>query len=311
MSSKATICVVDDEAVITELLSEGLRAHNFDALTATSGQQALDICKENNVDLMLLDIMMPGLDGYEVCEQLKSDPATKDITVIFVTGKNEPEHHQKGFDLGAVDYITKPFNLPMVMVRVESALRMSQHSSSCNEVVNDLLDDIAFTDNVTGLKSQRYLLEHFQIELEKAKRYSFPVSCVIIDLDSVRATNDEVGTVSMDDLLAEVAMEIRKYTRSYDILSRYDGTLFTAVLPHTSLESALEYGEKIIQDIDATIFSDPNYPTKVAVSVSVVTIIDGAICDAERVFGETMITLLQAKSQPPNKRIVGREISPG
>ena len=239
MLSKAKICVVDDEVSLTEIISEGLQAHNFDTLTATSGQQAIDLCKEHDFDLMLLDITMPGLDGYEVCEHLKADPATKDITVIFVSGNDAPEDHEKGFNLGAIDYITKPFNLPMVLLRVEAALRMRQNASP-TAIATDLLQDVAGTDHVTGLKSQRFLMEHLQQELDKSKRYHFPVSCVILDLDNVHAADDKVDAVDMDDLLAEVAMEIRSFTRSYDILSRYDGTLFAAILPHTGLESALE-----------------------------------------------------------------------
>lgn len=308
MLSKAKICVVDDEAVITDVLSESLRAHNFDTLTANNGQDAIELCKKNDIDLMLLDVMMPVMDGYEVCKALKSDEATKDIEVIFVTGKSEPENHEEGFKLGAIDYITKPFNLPMVMVRVEAALRMRQQATS--DSMTDILQDLGDTDSVTGLKNQRYLLNQLQHEIDKSKRYHYPVSCVILDLDTIRTTDDKQKDLSVEDLLAEVAMEIRSFTRSYDILARFDGTLFAAVLPHSDANDAVNYGRKIMEDIDATTFSDPNAPTKVSVSVSAVTVIDGALTDAELVFGETMKLLLQAKSMPKNNRIKGREINP-
>jgi len=113
----------------------------------------------------------------------------------------------------------------------------------------------------------------------------------------------------LDDLLAEVPMSIREFTRSYDILARYDGTLFVAVLPHANLDNALEYGKKIMSDIDASTFSDPNFPTKTSVSVSAVTVHKGSeAITADEVFGEAMRTLLTAKSQPRDERIMGRDL---
>ena len=145
-------------------------------------------------------------------------------------------------------------------------------------------------------------MDRFQEEIDRSSRYDFPVSCVIFDIDTMYARDAEKGPVEIADLLPEVALEIRSFSRSYDILARFDGTLFVAILPHCDLNQAMDYGTKIMQDIDATTFSDPNFPTKVAVSVSVTTLQDGVIATSERAFGETMKTLLQAKSQPrPNR----------
>jgi diguanylate cyclase (GGDEF)-like protein len=310
MGRQANICVVDDENVVADVLCQGLKAHDFGTHNASSGQKALEICKNEDIDLILLDILMPEMSGYEVCEKLKSDPETKDITVIFVTGKGAPEDHEKGFELGAVDYITKPFNLPMVMIRVEAALSM-KHRNDPDVLNMEMLQNTVYTDQLTGLRNQRYLMERLQEDLEKSGRYDFPVSCVILDVDTIHAQNDEVGAVQIDDLLPEIAMEIRSFTRSYDVLARFDGTLFVAVLPHTGLQNAMEYGDKIMRDIDATTFSDPKYPTKVAVSVGIVTVQKGFLSNAELMFGETMKTLLQAKSQPRPNRIMGNEVAPG
>lgn len=309
MAHKAKICVVDDERVVADVLCRGLQAYDFEAVEADSGQKAIDICKSQDIDLVLLDILMPEMDGYEVCRLLKEDPETKNITVIFVTGKDAPEDHEKGFDLGAVDYITKPFNLPMVMIRVEAALSL-KHRNDPDDLDMELAQNAVYTDQLTGLRNQRYLMERLQEELEKSSRYNFPVSCVILDVDTIHAQNDENGAVQITDLLPEIAMEIRSFTRSYDILARFDGTLFVAVLPHTNLENALEYGDKVMRDIDATTFSDPKYPTKVAISVGVVTTEDGDLESAEIALGETMKTLLQAKSMPRPNRIKGNQVVP-
>jgi len=308
MGRRIKICVADDEPVLAEVLCEGLRAHNFEAVQASTGQEALDLCHEGGVDLILLDINMPGIDGYETCQRLKANPDTEDITVIFVTGREDPEDHEKGFDLGAVDYVTKPFNLPMLMVRVESALRL-KYSDQPNPLDTDNLVDVAYTDQLTGLRNQRFLMERLQEEVDKAHRYNYPVSCVILDLDNMHGIDEDAGPVSLDDLLAEVAMSMRSYTRSYDILARYDGTLFVALLPHTQLENALTYGKKIMDDVDATTFSDPNFPTRAAMSVGAVTFQNGSATAADVVFGEAMRTLLKAKSQPKPDRIFGRHLS--
>ena len=307
MGRRIQICVTDDEPVIAEVLCEGLRAHNFDAVEAHCGEDALNLCKKGGIDLILLDINMPGVDGYEVCRQLKASPDTKDITVIFVTGREGPEDHEKGFDLGAVDFVTKPFNLPMLMVRVESALRM-KYAQEPNPLDTEGIIDVAYTDPLTGLRSQRYFLERLQEEVDKAHRYDFPVSCVILDLDGMEAVNQDSGPVALDDLLIEVAMSIRSYTRSYDVLGRYDGTLFAALLPHTELKNALKYGSKIMEDIDATTFSDPSFPTKASMSVAAVTFRNGSATAADLVFGEAMRALLTAKSQPKPRRIFGRNL---
>lgn len=308
MGRKAKICVVDDEQIIADLLCQGLKAHDFEALGANSGQRALDICETENIDLVLLEILMPEMTGYEVCKRLKENPKTKDVSVIFVTGKDAPEDHEKGFDLGAVDYITKPFNLPMVMIRVEAALSL-KHRNEPDVLDMELIQNSVYTDQLTGLRNQRFLMERLQEELEKSGRYNYPVSCVILDVDTIHAQNNESGAVTIDDLLPEIAMEIRSFTRSYDILARFDGTIFVAVLPHTNLTHALEYGDKIMRDIDATTFSDPNHPTKVAMSVGIVTIEEGFLQNADLAFGETMKTLLQAKSKPRPNRIKGLSVT--
>ena len=305
--SRERILVVEDEADILEVIIYNLKREGYRVEGTQDGGEAMKRIRNDLPDLVILDLMLPGLDGIEVCRQIKASADMKDITVMFVTGLEEPEDHEKGFDLGAVDYVTKPFNLPMLMVRVESALRM-KYANEPNPLDTEGIIDTAYTDHLTGLRNQRYFLERLQEEVDKAHRYDYPVSCVILDLDGMEAVNAEAGPVALDDLLVEVAMSIRSYTRSYDVLGRYDGTLFVALLPHTDLKSALEYGTKIMEDIDATTFSDPSFPTKATMSVSAVTFQNGSAIAADLVFGEAMRTLLRAKSQPKPMRIAGRNL---
>ncbi|MEK7794150.1 MAG: diguanylate cyclase [Candidatus Hydrogenedentota bacterium] len=307
MSSKIRVCVVDDDAESIEPLAEDLRLHHYEVVTAYSGKDALEVCSRGSIDLVLLDVAMPEIDGYEVCRRLKSDPATADIVVVFVTVKGSHEDITQGYALGAADYITKPYNLPMVIVRAEAALN-NRGIKAEDRLADSALADNGYTDHLTGLRNRRYLMERLQEESEKAHRYDVPMSCVVLDLDDVRAVDEENGPVSVDDLLAEVAMSLRHYTRAHDVLARYDGTLFAAVLPHTPLENALRYINNILNEIDSSTYSDPNFPTKASMSVGVVSCRNGSARSAEYILGEAMRNLFQAKRCSTEERVVARNL---
>lgn len=300
------VCVADDAVDNAEVLRQGLELNDYQAYAVHSGEEAVEICKREPIDLILLDICMPDIDGYEVCKRLKQDPATRDIVVVFVTVKGKQEDIALGFQLGGADYITKPYNLPMVMIRVDAALRARESQEVLRGQPEGLVDG-SYTDHLTGLRNRRFLLERLQEEVEKAHRYDFPVSCVVFDVEDICAVDGELGPVSLDDLLAELAMSLRNYTRTYDVLARYDGTTFAAVLPHTPLEQAVEYASKIIEDVDSTTFSDPSFPTTARMSCGVTCSKNGAAYGAEYVLGEAMRGLLQAKSQP-DERMIARDL---
>jgi diguanylate cyclase (GGDEF)-like protein len=299
--------VVDDCPDTAQILCEGLRLNGYEAVAVHSGVEALDICKKGRFDLMLLDICLPDISGYDVCQRLKQDPETRDMVIVFVTAKGSQEDIIKGFRMGAADYITKPYNLPMVIVRVEAAMRMKELQDKLRQQ-DDMLQDTAYTDALTGLRNRRYLLERLQEEVEKAHRYNYPVSCIVLDIDEVEALDDELGAAPMDDLLAELAMSLRNYSRTFDIIARYDGTLFVAVLPHTPLDQAVGYASKIMRELDGTTFSDPSFPTQAKVSMGIACCRNGSAHGAEYVLGEAMRGLLHAKSKNDN-RLVARNLS--
>jgi len=303
------VCVADDCVETATVLCEGLALHNYDSIAAYSGEEALQVCQEGDVDLILLDVYLPGIDGYEVCKRLKQSTKTRNVVVVFVTVKGAQEDISRGFALGAADYITKPFNLPMVMVRVDAAMRRREGAPTIDTDLENSPETI-YTDPLTGLRSGQYLLQRLQEEVEKAHRYDFPVSCVVFDVDDVRPLDADLGPVSLDDLLAEVAMTVRKYSRAFDVVGRYDGTLFAAILPHTPLADATKYAQKIMYEIDATTFSDPNFPTEASLSVGIAACQNGSAHGADYVLGEAMRGLFQAKSLPGD-RLVARSLSAG
>jgi len=299
------VCVIDDHEENIAVLCEGLRQHGYEAVSGTRGEDALRLAAEGGIDLMLLDVNLPDGNGFDICRRLKEDPQTEGISVIFCSVRGEKLDLAEGFRAGAVDYITKPFNLPMVMLRVDAALRARELHLDGND---SNTADAACTDLLTGLRNRRYLLERLQEEVEKAHRYDFPVSFVLFDIEEVEAQDDELGPVPLDDLLAEVAMSLNAHTRTFDTLSRIEGSLFGALLPHCSVEQARSYAAKIMEEVNATTFSDPSFPTTATLSAGVTCCQNGVAYSAEYVLGEAMRSLLQAKSKNGD-RLVAKDLA--
>ena len=289
-----TVCVADDCADENDMLCMGLRLNNYRAVAAYDGKTALALCQGGGIDVVLLDVDMPEMDGYEVCRRLKADPATSDIPVIFITAHSDAENVVQGYNLGAADFIGKPFNLPVVMIRIEAIMRTLQSRDDLPPA-EDMIDT-AYTDQLTGLRNSRFLLERLQEEVEKAHRYDYTVSCLVLDVDDTKAVDAEVGTASLDDILVEIAMAMRSSSRNYDILARYDGALFAAVLPHALIEEAIRYAQKINEEISTTTFNDPCFPTQANLRFGIVSCRNGAAVGAEQILGEAMQGLLKAKS---------------
>lgn len=290
------VCVADDHEEVASVLVEGLRRHCYNAFAVHTGNDAVDTCAKGDIDLLLLDICLPDIDGYEVCRRIKENPNARDTVVIFVSVKGSQEDVLRGYQVGAADFITKPYNLPMVMIRVDAAMRAKNMRERLRD--QEELADSVYTDHLTGLRNRRFLLERLQEEVEEAYRYDYPVSCVVFDVDEIRAIDDELGPVSLDDLLVELGMALRNYSRTYDVLARFDGTMFAAILPHTPLDQATSYANKIMREINSTTFSDPSFPTEVRLSAGVVSCRNGKQYGADFVLGEAMRGLLRAKGLP-------------
>lgn len=300
-----TVCVTDDCEDENALLCAGLRLNNYEATSAFTGEQALEICRSQHVDVLLLDIGLPDIDGHEVCRRLKAEARTASIPVVFITAHSDTENVIRGYDSGAVDYIAKPYNLPVVMIRIEAIMRTQQTRDEIPATTDFF--DTAYTDHLTGLRNSRFLLERLQEEVEKAHRYDYPVSCVVLDVDEMKPLNDELGTASLDDVLVEVAMAMRSASRNYDILARYDGAMFAAVLPHAVLEEAIHYAQKIHDEISTTTFNDPCCPTLAHLRFGVVSCRNGSAVGADHILGEAMQGLLKAKSCS-GKRMYARDL---
>lgn len=236
------ILIVDDVPANIKALIEVLKNPNYDILVATSGAIALEVATSEIPDLILLDIMMPEMDGYEVCAKLKANAATQNIPVIFITARNKEEDETKCFELGAVDYISRPISPPSVQARVKTHLELKRQ--------RDILENLSNLDGLTSIPNRRRFDEFIEHEWQRAMQSCFPVSLIMIDIDYFKLFNDNYGHLAGDDCLKQVAQALAKTVeRKTDLLARYGGEEFTCVLPLTDVKGAVVVANKLRESV--------------------------------------------------------------
>ncbi len=210
---RAKILIVDDEKINLDVIVSLLKS-NYQTVATKKGDLALKHLEKPPLpDLILLDIMMPGMDGYEVCRKIKKIPKARDIPVIFITAKAEEQDEAKGFQAGAVDYITKPFSPLIVMARVKTHIELKRRG--------DMLERLAGLDGLTGIPNRRQFDQFLDAEWKRSLRYEHNFSIILVDIDFFKLYNDCYGHTEGDVCLKKVAGSIFKAVpRSQDIAAR-------------------------------------------------------------------------------------------
>jgi diguanylate cyclase (GGDEF)-like protein len=222
--------IVDDQPANIHVLAQALR-DEYVLYFATSGDDALERAARGEVDLVLLDVQMPGLDGFEVCRRLKADERTRGLPVIFVTTLSDVAEETRGFDVGGVDYITKPISPPVVRARVRTHLELKD--------ARDRLEQLASVDALTGVANRRRFDACLEHEWRRAVRGRQWLSLVLLDVDYFKRYNDHYGHARGDACLAAVARTLSAACRRpADLVARYGGEEFALVLPQTEPEGA-------------------------------------------------------------------------
>lgn len=241
---RATILIVDDYPPNVFLLGEGLMEEH-DVIVATSGAEALSLAASaKRPDLILLDILMPGMDGFEVCRRLKAEPWTRSIPVIFISAKDAIEDEARGLELGAVDYITRPFSIPIVRARVRTHVELKRH--------RDLLESLSMRDGLTGIGNRRAFDQHYDMLWRQAQRENTPLSVIMADMDKFKAFNDQYGHLAGDDCLRRVAGALASsLQRPMDRVARYGGEEFACILPDTAEPGAFVMAETLRAQVEA------------------------------------------------------------
>ena len=220
---KPTILVVDDMTT-TLLLIHDLLKDTYEVKIAKSGTKALEILESpNDIDLILLDIEMPDINGYDVCKRIKNNETIKNIPIIFITGRTSQEDEEYGLNLGAIDYITKPFNNAIVKLRIKNYLDL--------KIKNDMLEKLSMYDGLTNIRNRRYFDETFEKTFNEIKRDKKSLAVLMIDIDFFKPYNDNYGHGQGDETLRKVAKALEKtIKRASDFVARYGGEEFVILL---------------------------------------------------------------------------------
>ena len=292
----ARILVVDDIPANVKLLEVRLLAEYFEVLTASNGADALEICETGKIDVVLLDIMMPGMDGFEVCRRIKDDPTTHDIPVIFISAKSEVEDETRGLEVGAIDFITKPISPPIVKARVRNHLLLKRQT--------DLLRSLSFLDGLTGIANRRRFDDTMAREWRRCARSHLPLSLIILDVDHFKAYNDQYGHQAGDECLRIVAEVLaERARRPSDLVARYGGEEFVCLLPETDGSGATRVAEGFRAAVAERRIPHAQSPVApyVTISLGVATVIPSVESSPDRLAEMADQLLYRAKRSGRNR----------
>ncbi|MEF3275851.1 MAG: diguanylate cyclase [Chloroflexus sp.] len=247
----ATILIVDDTPASLLLLTQLLNGQSYDVRPVTRGAMALETARSIRPDLILLDIRMPDMDGYTVCQKLKSDPETSDIPVIFISALDDTDDKVRAFECGGVDYVTKPFHPAEVLARVRTHLALAQARAAL-EMANRELQralareaELARIDWLTGVYNRSYFYEVAMHEFAVAVSADRPLAVCMIDVDFFKQINDRYGHLVGDQILRTIAQTAARQIRSTDWIGRFGGEEFILLLPNTKVNAAVRLAERL------------------------------------------------------------------
>ncbi|MCD6259308.1 MAG: response regulator [Helicobacteraceae bacterium] len=259
---RATVLIVDDSVTNIEILVELLK-DDYKIKVAKNGAKALEIAKKSNdIDLILLDIVMPDIDGYTVCKELKTDERTHGVPIIFITGNDMPEDEEYGLRLGAIDYIKKPFHPTIVKMRVQNHVN--------TKLKSDMLEQLSMYDGLTHIPNRRFFDERYtSLQKEAVDAYK-PLAVMMLDIDYFKPYNDNYGHGKGDETLIKVAAALQStLKRPEDLVARYGGEEFVVVLQDISLEGAKKVADELVKNVASLNIEHKYSQTAPYVTVSV------------------------------------------
>jgi diguanylate cyclase (GGDEF)-like protein len=267
------VLIIDDNKLIRQLATTLLSKKNYNVLTAENGEQGIELAQSFKPQVILLDVMMPEVDGYEVCKRLKSNDKTKNIPIIMVTSMTESIDKIKGLELGAADYVTKPFDHGELQARVATQAKMKNLWDELQEK-NLILEELSKKDGLTDLYNHRHFHERISEEFKRAKRYKLPLCCVLIDLDHFKNVNDTYGHQAGDKILKSLAEIVVGNIREVDIAARYGGEEFALILPHIALKDAVIMANRIRTNVESEVFRFNDININITISMGVAGMLD-------------------------------------
>ncbi|MEJ7577114.1 MAG: diguanylate cyclase [Pyrinomonadaceae bacterium] len=244
MVGKFNVLVVDDDPDKRQLLTVALQMAGYEVQTAEDGQEGLDKIAKNQPDLIVTDVMMPVMDGYEMARRVRENPRTRFIPIILQTAaRNAAQDQLRGAEAGALGYITDPTDLDLLLARAGTLLDFKNYL--------DTLEEAAFTDHLTGLANRRRFERQLEREISRAARHDHPFCLLLIDIDNFKRVNDTFGHNAGDEALRRLAAALQGGTRGMDMSARVGGEEFGVILPETTLERGLDVAERLRAAIKA------------------------------------------------------------
>ena len=293
-TKKHSVLVADDEKSFIMELTDIL-SPLYEVYAVKNGQDTIKTAEEMQPDVILLDIVMPDMDGYEVIYMLKSNEKTEHIPVIFVTGLRETDDEERGLHLGAADYISKPFSSGIVKLRVSNQIEILNHHRQ--------IEQLSLTDQLTGLPNRRSFDIRLKTEWDEAHNDQTPISILVIDIDKFKNYNDTFGHQQGDEALKAVANSfVSSPKRSRDFTARWGGEEFITLLPNTDMKGALEVAEQIRKNIENLRVPCPQPEgEKVTASIGVSTWIQGDNSTVDKFISDADMALYVAKEKGRNQ----------
>jgi len=289
-ADRQTILVIDDQPLNIRAVYQTLSG-DCDVLMATNGEAGVAACREQLPDLVLLDLLMPGMSGIEVAQRLKADPATSAIPLLFVTASTDIDEESRCWEAGAVDFVTKPFNPITLRRRVAVHLALKRQA--------ELLQKMAYFDGLTDIPNRRYFNERFATEVARAQRQDEPLVLMLADIDFFKRYNDHYGHQAGDAALRQVAGAIRRaLKRPVDFVARYGGEEFVLLAPGAAGTVAEAMAEAIRREVHAL-----ELPHDASNAAAIVTVSVGVVCvqgrhrlDMDQLLGKADEQLYLAKA---------------
>ena len=290
MLSKFTVLVVDDEPDKRQLLKVALEMAGYTVHTANNGEEGLAAVESQSFDLIVTDVMMPKLDGYEMVKRIRANPQTRFIPVIIQTAaKNAAEDARRGAQVGAMGYITDPTDLDLLLGRARTLLDFKNYLDSCEEA--------AFTDHLTGLANRRRFERQLEREVARTKRFTHPFCLLMLDVDHFKAVNDTHGHDGGDEALRRLGHVLQTGTRGVDTAARIGGEEFAIILTETDFAHGLEVAERLRKTI-----SEMDMPEAGCITVSIGLAEFGEpVSDGRELYAAADAALYEAKRQGRNR----------
>jgi len=297
-----TILITDDEKTNLDILGSIL-SPIYNLLISRSGPRTLELAKEHQPDLILLDVIMPEMSGFEIISKLKEAEETSRIPVIFITGLTDAANEEKGFFLGAVDYIAKPFNKSIVKARVNTHIKIVDQMRT--------IERIGLIDPLTKISNRRGFENRLTMEWNRAIREKTPISILIIDLDKFKIYNDTYGHQQGDAALKAFAdVASKTLMRAVDFAARWGGEEFVILLPGADIEGAVAVAERVRKNVEAQVIpTEEGEETMITVSIGLNTVVP---CDCPDITTDNFIkkadqALYKAKGSGRNRFVIAND----